>query len=154
MTAYAGNLYVLDTEKSRIWKYVATETGSGFSEIREYLNPDTLPDFSQATSMAIDGSVWVGTTAGRLMRFTQGREDTFVPQGVEPGIGSSIAVYTDDRTKYVYVLEPSGKRVIVLDKDGFYIAQYRWEGPVARTQIVVSKEKKKIFLPLAVMTLY
>lgn len=144
LVAYGGNLYLLDQEKSRIWKYVATE--SGFSELREYLNPDTLPDFSSAMGMVIDGSVWVGTSDGKILRFTQGRQDSFVPQGVEPPFGKNLVVYTSDEVKYLYVLEPGGKRVVVLDKDGIYVAQYVWEGGITPTQLVVTEGQKKILL--------
>ncbi len=144
LVSYGGNLYLLDSQKSRIWKYVATETG--FSELREYLNPDTLPDLSAATSMAIDGSVFLGTTKGKILKFTQGKEDTFVPKGVDPAFGQTIAVYTNDETKNIYILDAQNKRVVILEKDGMYIAQYVWEDPLTVTQIAVSEEQKRIYL--------
>lgn len=151
LIAYGGNLYLLDTEKSRIWKYVATEKGlpagrQGFSELREYLNPDTLPDLSKATGMAIDGSVWVGTSDGKIFRFVQGKEQTFVTQGVEPGLGQFLVVYTSDVSKNLYILDADNKRVVTIDKDGMYLAQYMWEGEFAPTQLSVSEKEKKIFL--------
>lgn len=144
LIAYGGNLYLLDTEKSRIWKYVVTE--KGFSELREYLNPDTLPDLSKATGMAIDGSVWVGTSDGKIFRFVQGKEQTFVAQGVEPGLGQLLVVYTSDVSKNLYILDADNKRVVTIDKDGMYLAQYMWEGEFAPTQLSVSEKEKKIFL--------
>ncbi len=157
LNAFGGNLYLLDSGKNRIWKYIATD--SGLSDRREYLNPDTLPDLSKATSMAIDGSVWVGTTdgptsssdaglrgAGKILRFTQGKENTFLPQGVEPAFGSNLVVYASDSTKNVYVLDRDSKRVVVLDKDGMYLAQYVWNGTLNATQLVVSEDAKKILL--------
>lgn len=144
IASFGGNLYLLDTQKGRIWKYVATDRG--FSEMREYLNPDTLPDFSTATGMAIDGSVWVSTGQGKILRFAQGREATFVPQGVEPALGTPLAVYTDDTAKNVYVLDGANKRVVVLSKDGVYTAQYGWKGNIAPTAMVVGEKLKKILL--------
>lgn len=144
IVAYGGNLYLLDTAKSRIWKYVATETG--FSERREYLNPDTLPDLSKGTSMAIDGSVWIGTTDGRVLRFTQGKEQTYILQGLDSPLGTNILVDTEDGQKYLYILDPANKRVVVFDKDGLYMAQYLWEGDLAPTGFAISEEQKLIFL--------
>jgi sugar lactone lactonase YvrE len=137
-------LYLLDTQKSRIWKYVATDTG--FSDTREYLNPDTLPDLGRASSMAIDGSVWIGTADGKIMKFTQGKPDTFTPQGVDPAFGANLTVYTSDTTTNLYVLDGANKRVVVLDKDGTYLAQYAWQEDVTPTQLAVSEEQKKIYL--------
>lgn len=144
LVSYGGNLYLLDRQKSRIWKYLATE--SGFSDIREYLNPDTLPNFANATTMAIDGSVWVGTSDGKILRFTQGKENTFTPQGVEPAFGATLVVYTSDELASIYVLDQEKSRVVVLDKDGMYLAQYVWDPPFAPAGLVVSEKQKKILL--------
>ncbi|MBI5614589.1 hypothetical protein HY947_06700 [Candidatus Gottesmanbacteria bacterium] len=144
MTSYGGNIYLLDSQKGRIWKYVATDTG--FSEIREYLNPDTLPDFSGALGIAIDGSVWVGTNTGGIFRFTQGKENTFTPQGVDPKFSGQIRVYTNDDLKRVYVLDASQKRVVVLEKDGVYAAQYEWKTSLSPVDMAVSEEQRKILL--------
>lgn len=151
VVSYGGNLYLLDAGKSRIWKYVATETG--FSETREYLNPDTLPDLSQATGMAIDGSVWVGTRDGKILHFVQGREETFAARGVEPSLGKTLTIATAEEDKNLYVLDSDNKRVVVLDKDGVYLAQYVWTGNLVPTQLVVS-EKLKLMLLLADGKLY
>lgn len=150
LVAYGGNLYLLDVGKGRIWKYTATE--SGFTERREYLNPDTLPDLSRATSMAIDGSVWV-TTEGRIMRFTQGKEQTFNVQGLDVAFGQQIQVFTSDSATHVYVLDPANRRVVVLDKEGLYQAQYVWEGALAPTALAAHEARKQIFL-LAGGTIY
>ena len=144
MVAFGGNLYLLDTQKGRIWKYVAT--ANGFSELREYLNPDTLPDLSRGSGMAIDGSVWVGTGDGKIFRFTQGKENTFVSKGVDPALGTDLVVFTSDEANHVYVLDRSGKRVVVLDKDGAYAAQYQWQGDLTPSAFAVSETQKKILL--------
>ena len=151
LVSYGGNLYLLDTTKSRIWKYGATDNGlpagrQGFSELREYLNPDTLPDLSSAVTMAIDGSVWLGTSNGKILKFTGGREDSFTPKGVDPPFGSTLTLYTSDETKNLYILDSKNRRVVILEKDGTYLAQYVWEEAFTATQLAVSEEQKKIYL--------
>ncbi|MEK7543605.1 MAG: hypothetical protein AAB557_01960 [Patescibacteria group bacterium] len=144
VVSYGGNLYLLDTGKSRIWKYVATE--KGFSEIREYLNPDTLPDLSQGTGMAADGGIWVGTGDRRIIHFVQGKEETFAPRGVEPSLGKTLVVATTEEDKLLYVLDSDNKRVVVLDKEGVYQAQYVWAGSMVPNQLFVSEKLKRILL--------
>lgn len=151
LLSYGGNLYLLDTGKSRIWKYIATDLG--FSETREYLNPDTLPDLGLATGMAVDGGVWVGTRDSRIFHFVGGHQETFTPRGVEPSFGKMLVVATTEEDKNLYVLDSDNKRVVVLDKDGVYLAQYVWTGSLTPTQIVVS-EKLKLILLLADGKLY
>lgn len=142
--AFGGNLYLLDTQKSRVWKYVATD--KGFSEIFEYLNPDTLPDLSHATNLSIDGSVWLGTTNGTVMRFTQGKENSFTPQGTDMPLGKRLSVYTNDELKMVYVLDHDYERVVVFDKEGLYMAQYVWKAGFQPTSLAVSEASGKLFL--------
>lgn len=141
---YGGNLYLLDSAKSRIWKYVAAE--HGFTELREYLNPDFFPDLSTTTNMAIDGSIWLGTTKGEILRFTQGKENSFTPQGAEPPLGKNLQIYVADDVKMVYVLDIEQKRVVVFDKDGLYISQYVWKSDITPSQFFVSEKLAKIFL--------
>ncbi len=144
MTVFGGNIYLLDIGKNRIWKYVAAE--KGFSQLFEYLNPDTLPDLSKTTNMAIDGSVWLGTTTGNIMRFTSGKENSFTTQGEEIPLGQNLKVYTHDEAKMVYILDTDHQRVVVYDKDGLYMSQYVWDSGFIPSALVVSEETGKIFL--------
>ena len=121
-------------------------TEKAFSDLREYLNADTLPDLSTATNMTIDGTVWVGTKTGKVFRFVQGREETFLPKGVEPALGTDLVVYATDETENLYALDRSNNRVVVLDKDGTYLAQYRFTTAARVSTLVVSESEKKILL--------
>ena len=144
MTAFGGNIYLLDSGKGRIWKYVAT--ASAFLETREYLNPDFFPDLSKTTNLTIDGSVWLGTTTGSVMRFTQGKEDVFIPKGVDPLFGNTLMVFTDDNCINVYVLDSENRRVVVLEKDGMYKSQYKYPSTFTPFAIAASEKLGKLFL--------
>lgn len=144
IVAFGGNLYLLDTQKSRIWKYVATD--KGFSDTFEYLNPDTLPDLTHTTNMAIDGSVWLGTTTGDILRFSAGKENPYVPQGADTPLGKNLRVYTSDSDKMLYVLDIQNHRVVVFDKDGLYSAQYIWDNAFPVTDMAASETSGKLFL--------
>lgn len=143
VSAYAGNIYLLDTQKNQIWKYIRTETG--FSTRQDYLLFDTLVDLKNATQMVIDGYVWV-VKDGNIIRFAQGREYPWKLAGLDVTLGSNIDLYTDDTTKNIYILDKDHKRVVVADKDGVYLAQYAWSEDVPISDIVVSEVVKKILL--------
>lgn len=151
MAVFGGNVYLLDTAKSRIWKYVATGESlpagrQGFSQLFEYLNPDTLPDLTKTTNMAIDGSVWLGTTTGSILRFTAGKENSFTPQGADTPLGKTLMVFTDADTKMLYVLDRDNNRIVVFDKDGLYMAQYVWGKDFQPSAFVVSEKAGKMLL--------
>jgi hypothetical protein len=80
------------------------------------------------------------------MRFTQGKENSFYPKGVDPALGSYLVVYTSDEVNNIYVLDSEHKRVVVLDKDGLYMSQYTWENETPFTQLAVSEKHGKILL--------
>ena len=149
MEAFGGNLYLLDTQTSRIWKYVATGSNAAagqFSELYQYLNPDTLPNLSRASNMAIDGSVWLGTTTGTVLRFTGGKQDTYAPQGEDTPLGKDLQVYTNDADKMVYILDRDHHRAVVFDKDGLYMSQYVWDNAFPVTEVAASETAGKLFL--------
>lgn len=145
LVAFGGNVYLLDTQKSRIWKYVSSDvTKNGFSELYEYLNPDTLPDLSQATSMSIDGSVWVGTTKGTILRFTAGKDNPFVPEGLDTPLGTSLTPYVSDGNALVYVLDIEHNRVVAFTPDGLYRSQYVWDNTLPITDFAVSESLRMV----------
>jgi hypothetical protein len=147
ITWFGGNIYLLDQDKGRIWKYVGTgDKAKPFSERREYLNPDVFPDFSTATGMNIDGNVWITTLQGRIMKFSQGREQEFVTQGIEPVLGTDILLYTDDTIEHLYILDRINQRTVSLTKDGVYVAQYVWKNTLVPSGLAVSESLKKVFL--------
>lgn len=144
LAAYDVNVYILDSAAGRIWKYVSSR--DGFSETREYLNPDSFPDLSTAVSLSIDGSLWVTTGNGRILKFSGGSEETFEPVGVDPAFTGPIKIYTSETTNNLYILDDPGKRVVVLAKDGTYLAQYTWGSPLSVVDFVVSESTKVILL--------
>jgi len=49
--------------------------------------------------------------------------------------------YTNENAKGVYLLDPTNSRIVVLDKEGKYIAQYTNEKLSNSTGLAVSEEK-------------
>lgn len=145
--AFKGNLYLLDTSRSRILKYISNDTG--FISTKDYLNEDVKPTFSKATSMAIDGSVWILLSDGTILRFTQGRPDYFALSGLDYAFSSSSTLYTDGDSLNLYVLDRGNKRMVVVDKDkkmGEYVSQYVWDGFGQATDFTVDEANKKIYV--------
>jgi hypothetical protein len=143
MTSYDDNLYLLDTGKSRIWKYVMAQAKP---EKREYLLPDTFPDLSKGTDITVDGFVWLSTALGEIRKFGQGREEPFKTSGIEPVLGSDIRLYTDVESTFLYVLDKKNHRVVILSKDGVYVAQYVYPQQLAVIDLAVAERAKKVFL--------
>ena len=142
--AYAGNLYVLDKGAGMIWRFPGT--GETFSSKQKWLGPGVTSDFSNVNSLTIDGSIWVLTKSGKILKFTQGSPQSVSLSGVYPEIASADAIYTNETLGYVYILDKQGRRVLVLDKKGAYKAQYISDNISEATDIAVSEKDKKIIL--------
>jgi hypothetical protein len=116
---FGGNLYLLDTANSQIWKYQGTDLG--FGEIAPYLKAGGV-DFSKVTSFAIDGSIFVLSGSGNIAKFSGGNSEDFTVSGLETPLSSPTSIFTSDETKNIYILDAG--RVVILDKKGIYQAQY------------------------------
>lgn len=140
---YLGNFYVLDTQKSQILKFVAAESGYGKAN---YLASAESADFSNATSIAIDGSVWVLFADGRVQKFTRGKPDTFAVSGLDKPFGKAVKIATGVDINNLYVLDAGMGRIMVLSKNGVYQSQYQADILKKVTDIEVKEKEKKIYL--------
>lgn len=136
--AYSGNFYVLDKEKSTIVRHPGL--GEGFATGSEWFAPGIEVALSNASSWAIDGSIWIIENSGRVKKYTQGLPDSI---GVVEYPGASY-IYTNDELDNIYLLDESAGKVIIVDKGGNYKAQYVDEGLVGARGLSVNEERKVV----------
>lgn len=141
---YGGNLYLLDAEHQKIWKYIAIE--EGFSDRQEYLQEGVTVSVSPDARIMIDGAIWVKNNT-EVFKFGGGIADTFAVGGMSDADSLQVfdALYSSDVENFVYVLDKTAGRIVVLEKSGAYHAQYRWDGLKAVDDIIASEEEGKIF---------
>jgi hypothetical protein len=149
---YAANIYLVDKGANMIWRSVGS--GTSFSEKKEWLAPGITVDFSKASGLAIDGSIWTITTSGKIVRFSLGSPQNIIPTGIFPTVASIDAIYTNETLTGVYLLDKGGKRIVVLTKEGKYKAQYLNDKIGEAMDLVVSEEDKKIILLTGQKLLY
>jgi hypothetical protein len=140
--AYTGNIYILDKGARTIRRYVGT--GGSFSRGQIWLAPTVIPDFSKVVSITIDGTVWVLTSTGKILKFSLGSPQSFVVPSVTPALTNPTFIYSNLDLKNLYILDPANKRVLVLSKTGDYIAQYFSDNLSEAKSLVVSEETKKL----------
>lgn len=138
LATYLGNFYVMDRKSNQILKYVSGSEGFGKSNYFP-----TAPDLSKAVSTTINGSVWILTSDGKIMKYTKGDQDTFNVSGLNKPFANPSKIYTSVDIDHVYVLDNGNSRIVVLDKSGSY--QNLYEANViknAKDFDVVEKDKK------------
>ncbi|MBI2010257.1 MAG: hypothetical protein HYS86_03740 [Candidatus Chisholmbacteria bacterium] len=140
---FGGNLYVLD-KGGAIYRYPARE--GGFGARQEWLGQGVEPDFSRVVAMAIDGKIWILTETGKVEVYAQGTGVAVELLGLDTSLNDPRGLYTDDTLERVYILDNGNKRVVVVDKEGQYVAQYVSDSIAEATDMAVSEEEGLIYL--------
>ncbi|KKQ97997.1 MAG: hypothetical protein UT24_C0005G0015 [Candidatus Woesebacteria bacterium GW2011_GWB1_39_12] len=142
--SYAGNFYVLEKSGSVIWRYAGSE--NGFSARRNWLTESVVVDLTDAKQIVINGSIWVLKDDGEVVKLTLGNLQAFGLKNVAPDVDKADAIFVSEETEDFYVLESDGGRVVVVNKDGEYKAQYLSDQIKNARSLVVSEEEKKLIL--------
>ncbi len=145
ISAFAGNMYVLDKAGNQIYRY-AGQTGNGFGDKQNWLSTSTSANFSEATDWGLDGAVYVLYPNSKVLKYSLGSPQNFSVTGILPEIGNIDAFFADPDNQNIYLLDTAGKRVVVVDKKGKYIAQYTNDQISTAKTLVVSEAQKKILL--------
>jgi hypothetical protein len=138
--AFAGNLYVLDKSAGQIYRFSGGE--GGFGSKQNWLAASTKPDFSDASSWTFDGSIYV-LTGSKVLKFSQGSPQVF---SLASEVLSVNAIYADEENQHLYVLDKENGKVIVLEKDGKFKAQYSSDQISQSTNLVAPESEKRIIL--------
>jgi len=124
---YANRLYLLqsspDGTDSQIIRMNQAGTGFGAGQSWIVSKSDSL---QQATSFTLDKSLYILKSNGQVSRFENGSEVGWTVGIVDPPISNATDIWTDANSKFLYVMEPAGKRLIVYKKDtGAFVMQYK-----------------------------
>jgi hypothetical protein len=138
--AYAANMYLMDVENNNIYRF--TGVGTGFANKQQWLSEED--DFGSFSSWVIDGSVWVLKGNVQIYKYTQGARKSFEIKGVSPVIQKIEVLYTNEELDFLYLLDKETGRVVVVDKDGDFKAQYLDSGLTRAKGMGVSEAEKKI----------
>lgn len=142
---FSGNIYVLDKEVSEIFKFTPPATGSAYTK-SNYLTSDTTPDFTNATSMAIDASIYVLTSDGKVLKFLRGASSPFSITGLSKPLSKPTKIYTIEDFTNVYILDRGNLRIVVLNKTGSFVEQYPAGVLKDARDFDVDEAGKKIFV--------
>ncbi len=142
MAVYGSNLYVLDPSNNQIFKY--PERGQSFANGQVWLQEElTITD---ATSLTIDGSIYMIENSGNIRNFLKGQEEKFDYHTPNPPIGNNAIIKTFRDSDYLYIIDPQNNRIIILDKEGNIKDQYTSQKFDNLTDLAIDPDEKAIFL--------
>lgn len=141
---FAGNVYVLDSGKNMIWKYLPA--GDSYSGKREYFSKNTTADLGGALRMQIESSIYILKSGGEILRFTKGDKDNFSYSGLPSGVKDPKSIFTSSDVDNLYVLDSGNSRLLILTKTGSYKGQITGNKFGTATDLVVDEVDKKVYL--------
>jgi len=142
---YGGKLYVLAVkdQDGRLLRY--SETGNDFSSENSWIKSKTA-SLADAVSVTIDGSVFILKKDGSVVRFMKGGEVGWRQETAEPAIKDATRVWTSVDSPFLYILEPSAKRLLVYHKEtGVFLNQYRSDAFVNLADFLVDEPTKTLY---------
>lgn len=142
--SFAGNIYLLDSLKNQIWKYLPTN--EGYSGKREYLSKNTKADLANALRMQIESSIYILKSGGEILRFTKGEKDNFGLEGLPSGVKDPKSFFVSSDTENLYLLDSGNSRLLILTKTGSYKGQMEGEKFAGATDLAVDEKGKKVYL--------
>lgn len=137
---FNSNIYVLDSGKNAIYKYLVTD--KGYSDKTSYLKGNG-DDFSQANSLMIDSSLYVATTQ-TIYKYTSGLRDSF--SLVIPHSFVIDKLFTNADQDKLYILDKKASTVYIINKDGQYERQIDSAILSQAADFVVSEEQKSLYV--------
>lgn len=139
---YQSNLYFLDDRNDKVVKYpYLGESQWGLPQI--WLQNQKAKDFK---SMAVDGSIWLLSKNNSIEKYYSGNLQKTLELKIFPEPKDFSQIFTSSQLPYIYILEPSQKRIVIIDKSDNIVKQFQSQKFDNLLDFSVSKEGKKIWL--------
>ncbi|HRH23277.1 MAG TPA: hypothetical protein PK295_01450 [Candidatus Magasanikbacteria bacterium] len=142
---YNGRLYALDSGNGTLYRHNPTQVGydNGIVWLKTIQDQNIL---KEGVSFGIDGDLFIATSKGKIIKLSAGEEQPFEITGLDPALESPTLIETNSEFGNLYILEPSKKRVIMLDKEGTFKKQFtsdQWTNP---TGLTISADEKQAYI--------
>ncbi|MEK7105317.1 MAG: hypothetical protein AAB865_01375 [Patescibacteria group bacterium] len=139
---YGAKMYILSPESGQVYRH--QRTAAGFDGGSAWITSG-VSSLVDATSLTIDGYVWILKADGTVLRYGAGKETDWRLGIVEPALLNTKDIWTDETSKFLYVLDPNEKRIVVFNKEtGALITQYTNEAFADLKSMTIDETNKKI----------
>ncbi len=118
---YNGRYYLLNRQENQIYRY--TKSGNSFSSPYAWIQEAS--DLAKAIDISIDGYVYVLKSDGKVIKYLRGKSVEFKLEAINPPLSAPTAIYSSPELKYIYILEPNEARLVLYDKSGQFLEQYK-----------------------------
>jgi len=140
--SYNSRLYTVDVNSNQIYRHSVAEGGygPGTAWVKDNF------DLKDINSIGIDTNIWLLSNNGQIYKFTKGVRQNFEIKNLDPVLENTTAMITNEDTDYIYVLEKTNNRIVVLDKKGEMVTQYYSPLFDNLKAFTIQESEKKIFV--------
>lgn len=138
-----NNLYLLNKKTGQIIKYGFLHDFKWKAPV-SWLNQKE-ESVTEAKSISFDSSAWVLKNSS-IYKYHKGEFQKEIQFKIFPEAKDFSKIYTSTKLPYLYILEPIQKRIVILNKEGNVIKQFRSEKFNNLLDFAVSEDGNIIYL--------
>lgn len=120
-SSYNLSLYFLDETNNEILKY-PYQNNFKWNDPESVLKPE-----KKAKSITVDGYIWVLNEKNEIESYYRGEQKKTISLDIFPIVRNLTRIKTKIELPYIYISEPINNRIIVIDKNGNLIKQFKSE---------------------------
>jgi len=140
--AYNSRLYLLNNKNNQIYRY--NKSGLSFTGAYAWIQENI--NLENAVDMSIDGHIYVLKNNGEVLKLLRGNKIDFSLEKIDPPLENPIKIYVSKELKYVYILEKINNRLIIYDKTGQFLLQYKSDKLNDMKDFTVNEANRIIYL--------
>lgn len=103
-------------------------------------------ELAGATSLAVDGAIYVLRNGATIEKYIRGTKRDFTVSPISPELSAATKITTSVASEYIFILEPSTKRVVILDKEGKLVIQFVFSSLNGISDITIDGENNELYL--------
>lgn len=124
MASFGNSTYLLDPQNKQIWKYPRKD--NSFQAGSKFITRSNV-DLSKAVDIAIDGSLYVLSEDGKVIKLNKGEKQDFklssIPKPFD-SITKPKKIFTDENSLSIYIFDSGARRLLEFDKNGQFLHQF------------------------------
>ena len=139
---YNSRIYLLNAQESQIYRY--QKSGAGFNAPTSWVADNV--DLANAVDLSIDGHIYVLINNGQVVKLLRGEAQEFKLEEIDPLLEHPSKLFVSPEQKFIYILEPRNSRLVIFDKTGQFILQYKFDNLPNLKDFAVDEQNKKIYI--------
>ena len=139
---YLGNIYLLVPDEEQIYKF--WNLPGGYARAQNWVKEAV--SMTKVVDMTIDGEIWMLGSDGLITRLAGGKQVPFAVSNLSTPFKEPVKIFTQKGLKYLYILDRGENRVVVLEKSGNFLRQFKGDVLAGATDLWVSSNEKLLFV--------